>query len=340
MNVKKIMAVLRRIVFLVLVMVLFLWTSKVFERKTLYGAWNYSIKVNGFTNEQKESMDIIGYGSSHMYCTLNPIYVYENFGLRSYVLATQQQPVEATYYYIKESLRTQSPEVIVVEALMFTDGTGVVSEGVAHDAVDPFPDGWNKLMMINALNTKDGKENYYFNLLKYHSRWKELTIGDFNFSWKKETDPMHGYVFLKETRPNALKQVSYENVEETAILPQYEEVLLNIIDMAQKNDVEVLLLIAPYNVDDGALGKYKYIHRLAQENGVKVLDLNLELDATKLSNETDYYDPGHLNVYGAEKASEYILNYIKANYNIVPNEVDDDTLWQEDIKYYHDKLQE
>lgn len=338
MMAKKILTVLRRMALLLIIFTLFVGVSKVCERKTITGAWNYSLKVNGFTNEPEESLDIIGYGSSHMYCTLSPVSIYETFGLRSYVLATQQQPVDATYYYIKESLKTQSPEVLVLEALMFTVLDDVVKEGVAHDAVDPFPDGWNKLMMINALNTEDAKENYYFNLLKYHSRWKELDDQDYDFSWKEETDPYHGFVFLTDANPNSMSQISYEDVEEVAILPQFEEVFLDIVELAKKNDTEVMLLIAPYNVKQEELGRYKYMHRLANENGVKVLDMNLEFDATGISNDTDFYDSGHLNAFGAEKASDYIVNFIKENYDVKANAVNDDALWQEDIKIYHEGL--
>ena len=219
MNRKKILVILRRAVLLLLIATLFWGVSKVLERKTVYGAWNYSLKVNGFTNEPEESMDIIGYGSSHMYCTLNPISIYEDFGLRS-------------------------------------------------------------------------------------------------------------YVFLTNSNPNSLYQISYENVEEEAILPQFEETFLDIVELAKQKDTEVLLLVAPYNITEAELRRYKYLSRIAQENGVKVLDMNLELNATGLNNDTDYYDPGHLNAYGSEKASAYIVNYIKDNYDITPNDVDDDALWQ------------
>lgn len=339
MKINKIFEALRKVLLILIIVAIFFFISEVFERKTIYGAWNTSLKVNGFTNEPEESMDIIGYGSSHMYCTLNPVYVYEKYGLRSYSLATQQQPVDATYYYIKESLKTQSPELLVVEAYMFIATYDVVTEAVAHDAVDPFPNGINKLMMINALNTEDAKTNYYINFLKYHSRWKELTSQDFDFSWKKETDPTHGYVFLTDVKQNCMSQISYDGVEEVAILEHYEEVFLDIVQLAEENGTEVLLLIAPYNVEKEELGRYKYMHRLAEENGVNVLDLNLEFDATGISNDTDFYDSGHLNVYGAEKASSYMIDYIKRNYEIVANEVDDTSLWLEDIDYYYDRLQ-
>ncbi|MBQ2901702.1 MAG: hypothetical protein IJE49_07625 [Agathobacter sp.] len=335
---KKIFIALRRCILIVIIMVLFVGMSAVLERRTLYGAWNHTLKINGFKNEIENSMDIIGFGSSHMYCTLNPVHIYKESGMRSYVLATQQQPIEATYYYMKEALKTQKPEVLILEAYMFTTMTDVVQEQVAHDAIDSFPAGINKIQMINALNTVDGKENYYFNIIKYHSRWKEIEKKDFDFSWKKQTDPMHGMVFLKEVQPNAVTQVSYDNIEEAPILPTQEEYLIKMIELAKENNAELLLLIAPYNGSADALGYYKYLHRIVEEHGAKVVDLNANFDATKINNETDFYDTGHLNAFGAEKASSYILEYIKSNYNIEINDVEDEELWAADIAHYDNEI--
>ena len=78
---KRIFTVLRRILLLLIIVTLFIGISKVFERKTLTGAWNCTLKVNGFKNEAEDSMDIIGFGSSHMYCTFNPVHVYKETGL-------------------------------------------------------------------------------------------------------------------------------------------------------------------------------------------------------------------------------------------------------------------
>lgn len=329
---------LKRIIFIILAAVMISGTCAILERKTVVGEWNYSLKVGGFKNEPENSFDIIGFGSSHMYCTLNPLSIYDEFGLRSYVLATQQQPVEATYYYIKEALETQNPEVIVLEALMFAVQGDTVTEGVAHDAVDPFPNGINKIRMIQALNTDDSKENYYFNIMKYHTRWKELSGADFIFSWKSETDPTHGYVFLTGVQPNGVYQVSYENVTATPIKESNEKTFLDIVELVNNSDSELLLLVAPYNVSGDVLGYYKYLHELAEKNDVKVLDMNLEFDSVGISNDTDFYDGGHLNVYGAEKASSYIVDFIKENYDIEANDVDDEELWEADLKYYNERL--
>ena len=85
-------------VFLILVLALVFAAWQVFDRKL---ACRYTEKINGFFNEPAESMDVICYGSSRMYCTVDPLVLHAQTGLRSYVLATQQQPLAATYYYMK-----------------------------------------------------------------------------------------------------------------------------------------------------------------------------------------------------------------------------------------------
>ncbi|MBR3594022.1 MAG: hypothetical protein IKL44_05025 [Clostridia bacterium] len=339
MKYKKAFVFLRRTVFLLVAVALMLTVNRIFERKTLTGEWNYTIKVGGFKNEPENSFSVLGFGSSHMYCTLNPISLYSETGIRSYVLATQQQPLEATYYYIKESFKTQKPDVVLLEAFMLTGSDSPATEGVAHDAVDPFPSGIGKLEMINAMNTEDDKENYYINFLKYHTRWKELGKHDFSFKYKSATDPFRGYVFLKSTVPAKVTAVDYSVVESTPIAEQKEEWLLKIMNLAEDEGARFVLLISPYEASVDDFGKYKYLHEFADKNGILVIDLNKNFADTGISPSTDFYDTGHLNVYGAEKASRYIGAVIAEKCGITPKDVSDTYLWEEDLKYYNNRKQ-
>ncbi|MBE6767242.1 MAG: hypothetical protein E7550_06630 [Ruminococcaceae bacterium] len=335
MKIKKILVFLRRTVFLLLAVSIMLSVSAIFERKTTSGAWNYSLKVGGYKNEPSNSFDILGFGSSHMYCTLNPLSLYDETGLRSYVLATQQQPVEATYYYIKEALKTQNPKIVIVEALMFTVNDKPATEGVAHDAVDPFPSGINRLLMINDMDIEDDKENYYISFLKYHTRWKELTEGDYNFRFKTETDPFRGFVFLTKAVENSVLQVDYSSIEAKPITQSKEDMFLRIAKLVKENDAQLMLLVSPYNAGEEALGRYKYLKALAKEQGAMVLDFNECFEETGINNKTDFYDGGHLNVYGAEKASSFIGKHIMENSALKQTPFGDDADWRADIEYYN-----
>lgn len=335
MDKKKALLYGRRALFLVVLAVLLVYTGAVLERKTVTGAWNYSLKVGGFKNEPEESFDVIGIGSSHMYCTLNPLAMYDETGLRGYVLATQQQPPVASYYYAKEAFRTQSPDVLIVEGLMFTLSQDTVAEGVAHDAVDPFPNTINKLLMIHRMDTADGKENYYLNFLKYHSRWKELTAADFDFSYKQETDPYRGYVFLTKAGESSFATIRYDNTEPAELKDENLQILLDMKELAEKNGARFLILMAPCTMDEAQQSRFYALHAFAQENGIELLDLNVAQEGLELDALTDFYDAGHLNVSGAEKVSAFLGEYLLEQGLAQTNELDDTHLWEEDLAIYY-----
>lgn len=342
MKQKQIMTVLRRGLFLLLAVTLLVQVSGILARKSVYGTENDPIllKVGGFWNEPEDSFEVLAFGSSHMYCTLSPVYLYEQTGLRSYVLATQQQAPVATYYYVKEALRRQKPEVIIVEAFMFASDNEKVTTSVAHDAIDPYPNTWNKVLMIQEMNQEDGKESYYVNLMKYHTRWKDLTEEDFTFDAQGLTDPLRGYMFFSNVGESSARQVRYDDVEPVTIRQEHLDYLLKIQELAREHDAQMLLLFAPFPMSDTYRGKFLTLHQFAQEHGIDTLDMNLEFDAMGFDNTTDFCDSSHLNVCGAEKASLCIGSFLMEEYGLTPVKLADEEDWLAGIQTYYTKKDE
>ena len=104
--------------FLAVFSLIFIRVSEILEHKSLAEPWNMTLKVEGFYNEPKNSMDLLFFGSSHMYCSIDPVMLQEETGLTSYVFATQQQPLWITCHYMKEALKYQRPEKIFLEVHM------------------------------------------------------------------------------------------------------------------------------------------------------------------------------------------------------------------------------
>lgn len=78
--------------------------------RTEYGAtWTQ------YRREPKHSLDVLYFGSSAVYCDVIPACIWEETGLRSYVMAGPEQTMPVTYAYVREACRTQSPQAIVVE---------------------------------------------------------------------------------------------------------------------------------------------------------------------------------------------------------------------------------
>ena len=340
MEPKKFLTALRRTLFLLLTALILVRISHILVQKTVYGTQNDTIllKVGNFWDEPEDSYDVLAFGSSHMYCTLNPACLYEQTGLRSYVLATQQQPPIITYYYVREALKTQHPDVVIVEGNRFTHEDTPVNSGVAHDALAPYPMSLNKLQMIMQMRHEGSKEQYFVNLMLFHTRWKYLTEADFTFELRNKNDPLRGYMFFPQVGESSSCQQSYDALP-LPVAQAHLDYLLKIQALTEEHGAKMVLLFAPFPMDDTSRGKLLTLHQFAQEHGIEVLDMNLEFDAIGLNGATDYCDSSHLNINGAEKATSRIGTYLLENCGLSPRPTDE-LEWLVSIQVYQAKKAE
>lgn len=301
--------------FLLLTLLLVLTAWAVFDRKT--NCW-YTEKVHGFYREPAGSMDVIGFGSSRMYCTLDPLVLHHETGLRAYVLATQQQPLKATWYYMQEALKRQSPRLLILEATMAFRPDSETTDAEIRDCLDPLPWSKNKLALIRELVPAGQRASYYFNFLKYHQRWKELSAKDFDFSYLGKRDVFRGYMYLTPERGADCRQQNYGDVEALPIPEENLTLLREMARLAEDNGAELLLLAAPYETVTDDLGYLKSLHDFCAAEGVDFLDLNLVYDELGIDAAKDFFDIGHFNVSGSTKATRYIADYITGQYALTP----------------------
>ena len=80
-----------------------------------------TLQTGGFSGLPKDSTDVLVLGSCQSYQGFNPAVFYSETGLTSYVLASPDQRMYATYYYLLYALRTQSPKLVLVDALFLMD---------------------------------------------------------------------------------------------------------------------------------------------------------------------------------------------------------------------------
>lgn len=277
--------------------------SDLLMHKQIEGRWNMTAKVYGFFNLEPNTLDVVFFGSSHMYCSLDPNLLEEQTGLRSYIFATQQQPLWITYHYMVETLKTQAPEIMAVEVYMASQMVNYMDEGTNHTAIDPFPLSLNKIQMIRAAVPKGERRFYLFDIMKYHGRWEELENTDFDRTYEQETDPDKGYVRLSEVA----KDVVYEDVSEITEARvgtgKSLEYIAKMIDLAEENGIRLVLFKAPSNATLDEKKFYNGVANLAKERGVEFIDYNskawyqeLDLDLA-----TDFYDQRHLNELGMKK---------------------------------------
>ena len=299
-NIKRIIGTL---CFLLLFYAAFTGTSNLLMHKQVEGQWNMTAKVAGFYNEKPNSFDVMFFGSSHMYCSIDPAVIKEETGLSSYVFATQQQPLWITYHYIIEALKTQSPKIICVEVHMASISDLYMDDATNHSAIDPIPLSKNKIDMINAAAPKGKRRFYYFDIMAYHDRWKELEKLDYVRKYEKGTDPDKGYVRLTTAAINVERPDLSDARGRARISAKNREYVNKIIDLTKEKGIRLILVKAPSNATVRQEVCYNGVAAIAAERGVEYIDYN-NYDLYRglmLNRKTDFYDGYHLNESGMRK---------------------------------------
>lgn len=310
---KKFQNITLSIIFLLVFIASFFEISEILMHKQIEGRWNMTAKVTGFYNEDRESLDAIVLGSSHAYCSLDPILFQEESGLSSYVFATQQQPLWITYHYMIEALKLQKPRFIAVEIHMAAYSQGdYLDEATNHAAIDPIPFSKNKIDMIYSAADKGHRKNYIFHIMKYHSRWSQLNKEDFKRTYKKSLDPLKGYVMLEEFNPDASFQ-DYSHLQEARPALAKNSLYINkIIQLAEKEGIKLLLFKAPSNASESEKIFYNSVAEIAHKNQVPYIDFNTSYHykAMGIDLARDFYDDKHLNTSGVEKFLPYFTKQL------------------------------
>lgn len=300
--------------FCVICAALFVLVDSVLARKT-----GYADMMSAFHRIPNDSVDVLGVGSSHMYCTLCPVELYRNTGISSFVLGTQMQPIEVSYEYIRRAVKSQPCKVVILETFMLVrlSADAPVDEGDAHAGLDPLPLDLGKMATVCRLHLNDGIENYLFPFLKYHGRWRELEKRDFMLSWIPDRAmACHGFTIFATAVTNDLHEIHCREYEPLALDREYVDLLNRIHAEVKSAGGRLLLLTAPCPLTVDARRKYGWLHRYAEERGIDYLDLNAHYDALGIDAKRDFYDDSHLNVFGAEKATRYIGKYLLEHYDL------------------------
>lgn len=279
-------------------------------------------KIPDFYKEKE--WDVLFFGTSQGYCTFSPA-VLEEHGLSSYNRSRQQQPINYTYYYIKDALDNSDVDVIVLETygLTYWEGHDVFSdESVRDSSLNDMRYSWIKYQAVTECVDKEAQIGYLFPLDKYHSNWEKLDYSSVSALWNDITER-----YYKEKSDRGF--YGWEDVQECGYLP--EELLnsevrrelfelnlryLNLIyEECRKTDTKLVLARAPLPCETYIIECMNTLEdwaKLHQVDFINYMDLTEEigLDWSK-----DSLDGGtHLNVSGAQKVSEHMAVYLQQNY--------------------------
>jgi len=281
--------------------------------------------------------EVIFLGDCEVYENISTVTLYENYGISSYIRGSAQQLTWQSYYLLEDTLRYETPEVVVFNVLALKYGEPQ-SESYNRMTLDGMAWSSSKWDSINASMTEgEHMIDYVFPLLRYHSRWSELTSTDWECLFDKERVTVNGYYMRADINPEGEFPPAMPLTDYT--LPATSmEYLDRIAQLCRENDIELILIKAP------TLYPYWYeqwdtqVQSWASANHITYINYIPLRDQIGLDMSVDTYDAGlHLNVTGAEKWADYIGAYLVRSFELTDyREVPEvAAVWDQDVAFYN-----
>ncbi len=265
----------------------------------VYDSLSVHVKTADIKAEPDQSLQILFYGDSECYASFSPNDLYSEFGYTSYGCGTAAQKICDTYAILNENLKTQSPDIIVLETNC----------------------------LFRSLKEKEGTPDPVMDLLTdrvpviaYHSRWKELARKSLPKKREENRRKNKGFVVREGVNPyNGTTKYMNKTDKAKKIDEDILEYLDQIKALCDKNDITLLLVSAPapknWNYE-----KHNGVADWASSHEVDYMDLNLE-DGIKINWKKDSKDGGdHLNLKGARKVTKFMGEYFRDTYGLTAEE--------------------
>ncbi|MCL2671616.1 MAG: hypothetical protein FWF10_06235 [Clostridiales bacterium] len=310
---------IRAILFVFIFALLFFWVSYLLRPVDIYRE-----TVTGYYAEPNNSLDMVFVGGSVCFKSWAPLVAWDTHGFTSYDFATDALPPQLIRYYVAETLKSQSPVLLLIDLRPFEFGDKTFERGIKYmhreaalrRGIDSFSYSFNRLDMINSSVPKNyPRLQYVFDIAKYHTNIDKLTADNLRYSFNRWPSPTKGFTILTEHMEAV--RYDYADITETKALSETMETLLRelLIYLQGIKSIQVLFIVTPYSLyvaEDQML--HNEMARLVREYGFDYLDCNGLYDEIGLDFAVDYYDNSHVNVAGALKFTRFLAAYLAARY--------------------------
>ena len=257
--------------------------------------------------------DVIFVGDCEVYENFSPDVLWNEYGITSFIRGSAQQLIWQSYYLMEETLKYETPKVMVFNVLSMKYATPQ-NEAYNRLNLDGMKFSLSKWKAVQASMTEEETMlSYLFPLLRYHTRWSELSGEDVKYLFHRDILSDSGYLMNVEVRPAA-------NVPKGKPLADYQfsevcyEYLDKMVELCEEHGVQLVLMKAPslypYWYDQWEVQMEEY----AAEKGVSYINFLELTEEMGIDFNTDTYDSGlHLNLYGAEKMSHWFGRWLTEN---------------------------
>jgi len=301
--------------------------------------------IAGFYGEKKNSLDMVYIGGSAAFVYWEPLKAYEEKGIASYTFGADTMQAEGYTFLIKEILKRQNPEVILIDARAFQyrDYDQPPTEVAYRNIITGAPFSLNRAQFIEKnvpkyLNMETLP--FHFDLIKYHDRRSEFdTPNSIKMMFQTYQNPLKGFYFVPEFR--AMEKLDFMTDIKTPVSEVTTEVLTELLDFLKTTNQKYLFLVSPYQEREEHKENFNYVEEKIEEAGYDFIDMNEYRDTMGLDYDKDFYDKNHVNIFGADKYTEFLSNYLLEKYTL-PDRREDKNYhqWNTLLENWHTQVEE
>lgn len=354
---------LRATALILILLMTFLILNDMFESKNsgLASKRFYTIRTL-----EEDTVDALFFGTSGIDRYWIASQGYENYGITSYPLSCDAFPAWLYPYVIDEALSKQDASLIVLDIRPFTQSNYTrkldTLDVRARRVLDVLPalsvnrtkaafKTMEILHKVNLEKMKTGADttekdhpridiSYLFSFIRYHQMWEEK---DYTLDDHLGNDPhlYGGFFFSESLTLRAKEQQSVYDPDTFQELDAIsEQALYDVIEYVKEKDLNVLFLDTPQCRTKKECARANTVYKILEQENMKYLHyysteretgFSVDLDLKK-----DFYNPGHVNFYGATKFTENLALYLKEHYELPDRRQDEKAA--ADWEGVHDRL--
>lgn len=301
-----------------------------------------SDSVRGFYEEEDNSIEVLFIGASTMFCTADPLVLYEEYGIASYDFGSSAQPFELSYLFMQEAFKTQKPKVVALEMLSAVKELEPQKAENLNYGITDMHFSFEKAASLYKMLRGDQSLtlSYLVPMAQYKDRWQELEREDFTGDYESYANYSKGAYTPDKIAEAPLDFSSYYDEEACELPKRSIEIFEQMLALCRENGAELLLFKAP-NVGWN-IGQTKAVERLAEQYDVPFLNFYPLLEELSIDRQKDFRDNTHFNRYGSEKASVYLGKYLKEHYDLTDyRKMDRENSWDRALQNRsHDRANE
>ena len=327
----------RLVCFTVLLTAILIYGAYVLTPKHEYGI----CPMMNLYRQPRNSVDVLTIGSSLAYTGVNTNVLWQEYGLACYNLCAAEQPFWFTYYQLREALRYQRPQLILMDAkaAVYTRDYSMRGRTILSSFGIMNPDNRVGAIVASQKNLQKAM-GFIWAYPEVHNNYKDVTWQDFVFPPDNQGRGVHwkGYIETDQVESHDAPYVS-RGAGKAKINARQAEYARKIIELAQAEGIPLLVIAFP-NPDYGNdVLHYNALWSIAEEYGVDAVDYNdykLNLDLDYFS---DFADWQHLNVKGSMKFSVRLGRDLKAAYDLPDRRADPAyASYQQAAQEWYDRL--